>query len=87
MRIKKFRHTGVKPDGTFEGRKLGAVEVDGSHRISRGEGCGTEGCNCSPGIFVCDAKPRTPEGVVEGTTTYFNTIPQLDAYLAGLETQ
>ena len=81
MNITRFRHTGVKPDGTFE-QGLGAVKTKGS--ISRSHergGCGMRGCKCSPGHWIAVALPRTDEGVVEGFTIRFKNKQEFNRFL------
>lgn len=81
MKIETFRHTKVKPNGTFE-NKLGAVITEGGIRMSpdRG-GCDLKGCRCSEGHWITIVKPRTAKGVVEGTRVKFDNKAEMDEFL------
>jgi len=81
MRIETFIHKGVKKDGTFKG-DLGSVEVDGGISISDVHGgCGSPGCKCSPGHWICYSMPRDKSGVVRGCTIWFDSREELLDYL------
>jgi hypothetical protein len=83
MKISKFKHEGVNPDGTFKDR-LGAVTVEGRVSMSAIDGgCGAGKCNCSEGHWISIVKPRTPEGVVEGMTVQFESHEELLAFKKG----
>lgn len=78
MHITHFSTTGVAPDGRVDGG--GAVNVEGSTRYSAPEGgCGSRGCNCSPGHWLSVIEPRTPDGVVAGYTAHFDSRAELEA--------
>ncbi len=76
-----WKHTGVKPDGTFK-NKPGAVNVKKGVTISapRG-GCGMLGCNCSPGHWIVISNGRTKAGVLTGKTIHFDTRKELLEYM------
>ena len=77
MRIEKFKHENVLPNGTFKNRP-GAIEVNGMITLSHfNGGCGLEGCNCSEGHWINVALPRTNKGIVEGITLYLDSREQV----------
>lgn len=83
MKIRSFRHTGVKPNGTFE-NEAGAVVTQGRVSMSAvNGGCGAGNCNCSEGHWVSIVKPRTQEGVVEGMTIQFDDQAEMNKFLRG----
>lgn len=76
-----YKHTGVKPDGTFEG-KGGAVRTDSDISMSHPKGgCGLKGCGCSKGHWICIGKGRTDDGVVEGKTVKFKSRKDMKSFL------
>jgi len=80
MIVKKFRHENTRPDGTFTD-KSGAVEVQGSITMSaENGGCSLEHCTCSEGHWICISAPRTPDGVVEGMTVYFDNQAEMQYF-------
>lgn len=81
IKTETFRHTGVKKDGTLE-NDLGSVETKAWNAISAPKGgCGSPGCDCSPGHWLVIVKARTAKGVVTGKTLYFATRKDLLAYV------
>lgn len=80
MKVEKFIHTGVKPDGTFE-NEAGAVHVEGLVMMGTGEGCGLSGCHCSDGYWITIGLPRTKEGVVEGIKVRFDNKREFDKFI------
>ena len=81
MKITKFKHVNVKPDGTFKDQR-GAVITEGAIRMSqKGGGCDLKGCHCSDGHWLTIVKPRTKKGVVEGTTVTFDDQEEMDVFL------
>jgi len=80
MKIVKFKHEGVKPDGTFYDG-LGCVMVDGGINVSQPEGgCDIKTCTCSEGHWICIVAPRTDDGVVEGITVHFDDAAEMHEY-------
>jgi hypothetical protein len=79
-KIETWKHTGVKPDGTFK-NEPGAVETTAKTIVSvpRG-GCGSPGCNCSPGHWISITKARTSAGVITGKTMHFKSRKDLLEY-------
>lgn len=76
MKITHFVHTDVSPDGLVP--TGGAVVVDGRVGYSAPDGgCGSEGCNCSPGHWFSKVHPRTPDGVVFGYTAHFSSREEM----------
>jgi len=78
MNIKPFIYSGVAQDGrTSSG---GLVDVHGSiSKSAPGGGCGNDGCECSPGHWICITNPRTESGAVLGYTVFFGTRRKLEA--------
>ncbi len=84
MKIETFIHENVLPNGTFKD-KLGAVEVNGSIRMSpKGGGCTIKTCHCSDGHWYMTALPRTKKGVVAGTRIIFENQKEMDEFLSKL---
>ena len=81
MRIEKYVYEHVNENGTFPNPEEGAVETRGVVRMSTGEGCSLEHCHCSDGHWITIGLPRTPEGVVEVMTVYFDDGAEMDAFL------
>ncbi len=85
MKIETFKHVGVKPNGTFTKGRLGAVTTVGAIRMSKGEGCGLDTCNCSAGHWIMIAAPRTKKGVVEGIRVTFDNQKEMNKFLKNHE--
>ena len=86
MRIKPFRHEGVKEDGSFDDPEKGAVHVERLFRLPdtvRGESIVplSKRQIKEEGHFICIGCPRTKDGVVEGVTIYFDSREELLGYL------
>jgi hypothetical protein len=77
MKIKKFRHENVNPDGTVEGG--GAVHITTGIQHSSPCECGCSGNK----PFVVIGFGRTPDGIVEGLTITFDSTEEYDLFLAG----
>lgn len=81
MKIEKFKHTGVNPDGTFK-NKAGSVETAGIISMSdENGGCGIPLCKCSPGHWVTIVMPRSKGGIVEGVKVQFENRDEMDGFL------
>lgn len=78
MEIVKTIHENVNYDGTFSDN-AGAVETGGCIRMSEG-GCDIEGCNCSPGQWICISLPRE-HGRVEVVTVNFDSPEEFNRFL------
>lgn len=79
MKIEKYKHTGVNPDGTV--KTGGAVEVNGSIKMSaENGGCGMPSCKCSPGFWISIAMPRRGS-TVEGIRVNFDTKKEFEDFL------
>jgi len=84
MEINKFKHNDVNEDGTC--LTGGAVEIGGSVRFSDKEGgCGSMGCDCSPGHWVCIIFPRTEDGNVNGVSINFDNKIQLIKFIENMK--
>ena len=79
MKITKFKHEGVLPDGTFK-NKTGAVNTIGGAIMSAGEGCGLEGCHCSDGYWITISMPLKDE-IVEGISIHFEYKEEFDLFM------
>jgi hypothetical protein len=79
MKFEKFKHTGVKKDGTFEDEP-GAVVTNGAIRMSMGEGCGLKGCHCSDGFWITMVMPLDA-GIVEGVKVTFDSRREMNKFL------
>lgn len=80
MKINHFKHTGVSPDGKIAGG--GAVTTKGRVSKSAEEGgCGSKGCNCSPGHWISFCLPRTEDGIVEGVSIHFDNKEEMDWFI------
>jgi hypothetical protein len=78
MKITHFIHTDVLPDGRLP--TGGAVEVNGQVAYSApGGGCGSAGCNCSPGHWISKVHARTSDGVVFGYQVSFDSRKELES--------
>ena len=82
MKMNHFKHTGVKPDGTFEGR-MGAVGT--GLNINHGDGCGSRGCHCSDGYWFLIGIPRTADGVVEGMNVKFEDRQEYETFIQAVK--
>lgn len=79
MKIEKFEHKGVGPDGKVESG--GAVLTKPFIRMSIGEGCGLNGCHCSDGYWISIGLARTKDGVVEGVIVRFDSAKEIKTFL------
>jgi hypothetical protein len=81
IRIEPYRWTGVNRDGTFK-NEAGAVKTKkGVTTSAPAGGCGSYGCNCSPGHWISLGNARTKTGVVSGKTLYFKSRKDLLEYM------
>lgn len=80
MKIEKFKHAGVNPDGTF---KSGAGSVETAGKISMsGEngGCGMPSCKCSPGFWISVSLPLRGS-TVEGIRVNFDNKKEMEEFM------
>jgi len=83
MKIEKFKHENVLPDGTFI-NKAGEVETNGKILISKNNGsCDLNDCKCSEGHWITIVQPRTKEGIVEGLKVKFDSKVEMQKLLCG----
>lgn len=75
MRIEKWKHV---VDGH------GSIYTDPMIRMSRGEGCGLQGCHCSDGYWIMISKGRI-DNVVEGLTCFFADQEEMHKFLVSHE--
>ena len=80
MKITKYRHTGVLPDGVVKGG--GAVHTEQMIRMSpKNGGCGISTCHCSDGHWISIGLGRTEDGIVEGITVRFDNQKEMNKFL------
>lgn len=80
MKITKYRHTGVLPNGNVESG--GAVHTEQMIRMSpKSGGCGLSTCHCSDGHWISIALGRTEDGIVEGLTVKFESQKEMNKFL------
>lgn len=78
MQIEVFRYDAVGLRGEVLG---GAVELNGSIFISRGEGCGLAGCDCSPGVSMSVFAPVDADRALTGIRVVFDSLAEMDEVL------
>ena len=69
MQIKKWKHTKVNKDGTFENR-LGAIYTEQRVYLIDGN-CGLGNCHCSEGHHLVICEGRNKNKTVNGLTITF----------------
>lgn len=84
MKIESFTIVDVNETGKV--KKGGAVETKGLIRMSAGDGCGLDGCNCSNGYWISICQPRTLLGEVSGVTVHFDDKEEFELFMATHET-
>lgn len=84
MKIVQIKHENVNPDGTFTD-KAGAVDTKGTIRMSKGEGCGLEGCSCSDGYWLAIFTPRNDNGEIYGLRVEFDDEYEMEYFLKNHE--
>ena len=78
MKIEKNITYNVYPDGRV--LSGGAVVVNGRIAMSRGEGCGSEGCNCSDGYWISITLPRAFGAIVESVIVKFDNKEEMESF-------
>ena len=79
MKVRTTEYTHVEPDGHLaEG---GSIEVKPLIRMSRGEGCGLKGCDCSDGYWISVSAGRTSDGVVKSMMVEFKNKAEFDKFM------
>jgi hypothetical protein len=62
--------------------KEGSVNLSGSLTLSAPSGgCGSPGCKCSPGWWICATLPMDPSGMVKGFTLEFSSPRDLGEFV------
>ncbi len=85
--IQKIEYHGVLPNGTFANGSPGAITTTGSFRMSAKQGCGMQGCHCSPGYWLSVVLPRTATGDVNGYHVKFRDRKTMRKFVSELETK
>lgn len=80
MTITEIKHEQVNKDGTFKNQR-GAITTTGAVLTGRGEGCGLENCNCSPGYWHTILLPLNDKGIVHGVKFNFDDEAELNLFL------
>lgn len=78
MKVEKFTHENVLPDGTFSDKR-GQIGTKGNVILVDG-GCPLKGCHCSDGHSLTIVSPLK-DGKVEGMIVYFNNRKEMLKYL------
>ena len=78
MKITKYRHTGVLPDGVV--KVGGAVHTEQMIRMSpKNGGCGISTCHCSDGHWISVGLPIN-KGIIEGIVVHFDNQEEMNLF-------
>jgi len=73
-RVTRFKHTDVDPEDTM-------FEITAGYQTSAPKGgCGSPGCNCSPGHWICITN-ALKNGTITGKTLHFASRKDLLEYM------
>lgn len=81
MKVHKFKHVNVAPNGKVKGG--GAVGVVREVSLSESNGgCGLDGCNCSDGHWICISEGRDSSAeTVQGCTIRFKDSLEMNTFI------